>query len=68
MCIRDREDGPGIAMVAKVADEIRSRYPALHITSAISNISHGLPARKYMNYSFAVLMLSHGLDLSLIHM
>lgn len=62
----EQEDGPGIAMVTKVADEIRSRYPALHITSAISNISHGLPARKYMNYSFAVLMLAHGLDSAIL--
>lgn len=58
----DREDGPGIAINTKVMDAIRAQYPTIHITSAISNISHGLPARKYMNYSFTVLTLSHGLD------
>ena len=62
----EQEDGPGISVVTKVADEIRARYPVLHITSAISNISHGLPARKYMNYSFAVLMLAHGLDCGIL--
>lgn len=58
----DREDGPGIAINTKVIEEIRRRYPTIHITSAISNISHGLPARKYMNYSFTTLVLSYGLD------
>ena len=58
----DREDGPGITINTKVIDAIRAKYPTIHITSAISNISHGLPARKYMNYAFASLVLSHGLD------
>ena len=58
----DREDGPGIAINTKVIDSIRAQYPTIHITSAISNISPGLPARKYMNYSFAAIVLSHGLD------
>jgi len=58
----DREDGPGIAINTKVIDSIRKQYPTIHITSAISNISHGLPARKYMNYAFTSLVLAHGLD------
>ena len=53
----DREDGPGITINTKVIDAIRAKYPTIHITSAISNISHGLPARKYMNYAFASLVL-----------
>lgn len=62
----EQEDGPGISVAAKVVGEIRRRYPALHITSAISNISHGLPERKYMNYSFVVLMLACGLDCGIL--
>lgn len=62
----EQEDGPGISVAAKVVSEIRRRYPALHITSAISNISHGLPERKYMNYSFVVLMLACGLDCGIL--
>lgn len=58
----DQADGPGIAINTKVIGTIRAQYPTIHITSAISNISHGLPARKYMNYSFAVLALAYGLD------
>ena len=62
----EQEDGPGISVAARVVREVRRRYPALHITSAISNISHGLPERKYMNYSFVVLMLACGLDCGIL--
>lgn len=58
----DREDGPGIAINTKVIRAIRKAYPDIHITSAISNISHGLPARKFMNYAFTALVLEAGLD------
>lgn len=58
----DREDGPGIAINTKVIRAIRKAYPTIHITSAISNISHGLPARKFMNYAFTALVLEAGLD------
>lgn len=58
----DREDGPGIAINTKVISTIRQQYPTIHITSAISNISHSLPARKFMNYAFTTLVLECGLD------
>lgn len=58
----DGEDGPGIATNRKVIRTIREAYPDIHITSAISNISHGLPARKFMNYAFAALLLEAGVD------
>ncbi len=58
----DREDGPGIAINTKVIKEVRSEYPNIHITSAISNVSHELPARKYMNWAFVSLVLEAGLD------
>lgn len=60
------EDGPGVAAVTKVIKTIRARCPRIHITSAISNISYGLPARRYMNYSFAALALFHGLDSAIL--
>lgn len=52
----------GTAGTLQVIRSIRKLCPSVHITSALSNISHGLPARKYMNYSFAVLALEAGLD------
>ncbi|MCI9480300.1 MAG: dihydropteroate synthase [Lachnospiraceae bacterium] len=62
----EMEDGPGIAVNKKVIETIRRRCPAVHITSAVSNISHSLPARRYMNYSFIVLALSYGLDSAIL--
>ena len=52
----------GISGYIQVVREIRRLCPEVHITSAISNISHGLPARKYLNYSFVTLALEAGLD------
>ncbi len=58
----DREDGPGISINTKVIRKVREQYPTIHITSAISNVSHGLPARKYMNWAFVSVLLQNGLD------
>lgn len=52
----------GISGYIQVVREIRRSCPEVHITSAVSNISHGLPARKYLNYSFVTLALEAGLD------
>ena len=52
----------GISGYIQVVREIRRTCPEVHITSAVSNISHGLPARKYLNYSFVTLALEAGLD------
>ena len=60
------EDGQGIAINKKVIETIRKKYPTMHITSAVSNISHSLPARRYMNYSFIILALSYGLDSAIL--
>ncbi len=52
----------GIALNAKVISTIRSQYPDIHITAAISNISFNLPVRKLINMGFAVLAMNAGLD------
>ncbi len=41
---------------------IRERSPEAHITSGLSNISFGLPARKYINQAFMVLAKGAGMD------
>lgn len=53
---------PGIGVYLDTVRQIRARYPEIHIISAVSNVSYGLPARKYMNYSFAALALEAGTD------
>jgi len=42
--------------------EIRGLYPTIHITSGLSNISFGLPARSLMNKTFMALAIQAGMD------
>ncbi|MBK5245003.1 MAG: methyltetrahydrofolate cobalamin methyltransferase [Eubacteriaceae bacterium] len=41
---------------------IRAIYPTIHITSGLSNISFGLPARALMNKTFMALAIQAGMD------
>jgi len=41
---------------------IKSRYPAVHVTAAVSNISFGMPVRKLVNINFLTLAMEAGLD------
>ena len=52
----------GIAMVIEVITEIKKRYPTIHITGAVSNISFNLPARKLINMGFVTLAMNAGMD------
>ena len=52
----------GIAMNIEVITEVRKRYPEIHITAAVSNISFNLPVRKLINFGFLVLAMNAGLD------
>jgi cobalamin-dependent methionine synthase I len=42
--------------------EIRTKYPEVHITCGLSNISFGLPARAFINRVFLALSMQAGLD------
>lgn len=52
----------GIAMVVEVISSIKARYPSIHISGAISNISFNLPARKLINMGFVTLAMNAGMD------
>jgi cobalamin-dependent methionine synthase I len=41
---------------------IRKRWPGIHISGGISNASHGLPERKWINQAYLVLAIGAGLD------
>lgn len=56
----------GIAMNIEVIRTIRSQYPDIHITAAISNISFNLPIRKLINLGFTVLAMNAGLDSAIL--
>ncbi|MCD8125443.1 MAG: methyltetrahydrofolate cobalamin methyltransferase [Lachnospiraceae bacterium] len=52
----------GIETNVEVIQTVRARYPSIHITAAVSNISFNLPVRKLINYGFLVLAMNAGLD------
>jgi 5-methyltetrahydrofolate--homocysteine methyltransferase len=41
---------------------VKALYPDIHITSGLSNVSFGLPARKYINMAFMLLAMGAGMD------
>ncbi|MGE4273442.1 MAG: methyltetrahydrofolate cobalamin methyltransferase [Desulfitobacterium sp.] len=51
-----------LSTFVECAKEIKKRYPTVHITSGLSNISFGLPARKLINQTFLVLAMNAGMD------
>jgi cobalamin-dependent methionine synthase I len=62
-CVLPVSTGPehGKAL-AEALGQIIHRYPGVHLSAGISNVSFGLPQRKLLNAVFVVLLMSHGLD------
>jgi 5-methyltetrahydrofolate--homocysteine methyltransferase len=46
----------------KTLRRIKERYPEVHITSGLSNISFGMPLRKVINQHFLTLAMGAGMD------
>lgn len=49
-------------MALETIRSIRQRFPDVHITCGLSNISFGIPARKIMNQTFLIAAMVAGLD------
>ena len=56
----------GIETNTEVISKVRSQYPDIHITAAVSNISFNLPVRKMINLGFTVLAMNAGLDSAIL--
>jgi 5-methyltetrahydrofolate--homocysteine methyltransferase len=57
------EHGPSVLeAVARIA----GRYPGVHISVGLSNVSFGLPLRKLVNEVFLVLLMARGLDAAIV--
>lgn len=52
----------GISMILDVIHSVKAKYPSIHVTGAVSNISFNLPARRLLNQTFLVLAMSAGMD------
>jgi cobalamin-dependent methionine synthase I len=55
----------GVAIL-DIIDKIMAEFPGVHTIAGISNISHGMPARKLLNQAMTVLALGKGLDAGII--
>ncbi|SLM32691.1 Methionine synthase (cobalamin-dependent) [Desulfamplus magnetovallimortis] len=53
-------------MVLDAVRAIKSKFPEVHITGGLSNISYGLPQRKIINRTFVALMMDAGMDSAII--
>ena len=53
-------------MVLDAVKRIKAKYPDVHITGGLSNISYGLPQRKIINRTFVTMMMYAGMDSAII--
>ena len=56
----------GIETNTEVISTVRSQYPDIHITAAVSNISFNLRSGKMINLGFTVLAMNAGLDSAIL--
>jgi 5-methyltetrahydrofolate--homocysteine methyltransferase len=48
-------------------EKIKAAFPGIHTACGLSNISYGLPARKFMNQTFMVMAIAKGLDGAIVN-
>lgn len=59
-------DNFGVEFLNSVA-LIRENYPGIHTACGLSNISFGLPARKFLNQTFMIMAIARGLDGAIVN-
>lgn len=66
-CVLPASTGPepGRAILEAIG-RIRERYPGVHTSAGVSNVSYGLPLRKLLNEVFLVLLMARGLDAAIV--
>jgi cobalamin-dependent methionine synthase I len=67
LCVLPVSTGPehGKALVEAIS-QVRGRYPGVHISAGVSNVSFGLPVRKLLNEVLVVLLMARGLDAAIV--
>ncbi|MCC6485170.1 MAG: dihydropteroate synthase [Armatimonadetes bacterium] len=55
----------GVVML-DVVRRIKDSFPDVHVTAGVSNVSHGMPARKILNEAMLVLAMGAGMDSAII--
>jgi len=66
-CVLPASTGPehSKALVEAIG-KIVARYPGVHLSAGVSNVSFGLPQRKLLNQVFITLLMAHGLDAAIV--
>ncbi|HEY3379070.1 MAG TPA: dihydropteroate synthase, partial [Armatimonadota bacterium] len=49
-----------------IIEKIMTEYPGVHTIAGLSNISHGMPARKLLNQAMTILAMGKGLDAGIV--
>lgn len=49
-----------------IITQIMREYPGVHTIAGLSNVSHGMPARKLLNQAMTVLAMGRGLDAGIL--
>ena len=57
------EHGPALL---DATSRICSRYPGVHVSAGVSNVSFGMPVRRLLNETLLILLMSRGLDTAII--
>jgi 5-methyltetrahydrofolate--homocysteine methyltransferase len=56
----------GVEFLEAIA-RIMQGFPGIHMACGLSNISFGLPARKFLNQTFMVMAIARGLDGAIVN-
>jgi 5-methyltetrahydrofolate--homocysteine methyltransferase len=65
-CVMPVATGPHGKHLLEAVHQIVERYPGVHISAGVSNVSFGLPMRKLLNEAFLQLLMAHGLDTAIV--
>lgn len=49
-----------------IIEKVKAEFPGVNIIAGLSNVSHGMPARKILNQAMTVLCMAKGLDAGII--
>lgn len=59
-------DSSFVLTMLEIIKSIKADFPSIHVIAGISNVSHGLPARKLLNQATTILAMGAGLDAGII--
>ncbi len=55
----------GVKLMLAIS-QIAQRYPGVHFSAGVSNVSFGVPQRKLLNETYMLLLMAHGLDAAIV--